>query len=294
MPELRYGQAEGLMSPRSRPVRVIAVCSGKGGVGKTTVSVNLALGLRMLDLEVMLLDADLGLANVDVLLGLQPTFNLSHVLSGHCTLEQTMVVGPMGVLVVPAASGQRRMAELDPAEHVGLVRAFSELTRPLDVLIIDNAAGVSDSVLTFSQAAQEAIVVACNEPASLTDAYALIKLLSRDHGVSRIKVVANMVRSASEGQEVFESLDRVAQRFLDVQLELLGSVPHDEMLKRAIRKQRAVVEAYPNSQSGAVFRQIAKRISRLEMPRGARGNLEFFVERMIGHGPLDAATGACA
>tara|TARA_R110000787_G_scaffold188679_7_gene300403 strand:+ start:8387 stop:9271 length:885 start_codon:yes stop_codon:yes gene_type:complete len=294
MAEFDYGQADGLRAGAGKPVRVIAVCSGKGGVGKTSLSVNLALALRMLNLEVMLLDADLGLANVDVLLGLQPAFNLSHVLSGQCTLEETMVEGPMGLMIVPAASGQRRMAGLDPAEHVGLINAFSEIKRPLDVLIIDNAAGLSDSVLTFSQAAQEAIVVACNEPASLTDAYALIKLLSRDYGVSRINVVANMVRSAAEGREVYEKLRRVTERFLDVNLELLGSVPHDEMLKRAIRKQKAVVEAYPGSASGAAFRQIALRASRFELPTGARGNLEFFVERLVASACPQVSAGAFA
>ena len=267
MPEIIYGQADGLRRPAERPVRVIAVSSGKGGVGKTSLSVNLGLGLRALGLEVMLLDADLGLANVDVLLGLQPSFNLSHVLSGQCTLEDTIVEGPKGLMIVPAASGQRRMSELDPAEHVGLIRAFSDIQRPLDMLIIDTAAGLSDSVLTFSQAAQEVIVVACNEPASLTDAYALIKLLSRDRGVGRIQVVPNMVRSQAEGREVFENLSRVSERFLDVQLEFLGAVPHDDMLRRAIRKQRAVFEMYPNSASGNAFRQIARKVSHFEAPR---------------------------
>ncbi|MCK5771051.1 MinD/ParA family protein [Algiphilus sp.] len=278
------GQAEGLSSPETRPVRVLAVASGKGGVGKTNVAVNLALAMQLAEQRTMLLDADLGMGNVDVLLGLQPQFNLMHVLGGHCTLDEALLEGPLDLAIVPAASGKQRMADLGHAEHIGLVNAFSSLTRPLDTLIIDTAAGISDSVVTFSRAAQEVLVVACNEPASLTDAYALIKVLSREHGIPRVHVVANMVKSAAEGFDVYESLKRVAARFLDVRIEYLGHVPHDDFLRRAVQRQRGVVEAYPGAPSSVAFRELAARILRWPLPSGARGDTEFFVERVVGGG----------
>jgi flagellar biosynthesis protein FlhG len=285
-------QASGLAAMRlQRPVQVIAVTSGKGGVGKTSTSVNLAVSMAMDGRRVMLLDGDLGLANIDVMLGLQPQRNLSHVLDGSCALEDTIITGPAGVMVVPASSGKRNMAELSPAEHAGLVRAFSELRRPLDTLIVDTAAGIADSVITFSQASQEIVVVVTNDPQSLTDAYALIKVLSRDHGVRRFQVLSNMTHSPAEAREIYENLRRVSERFLNVTLVDLGTVPADEWLRRAVRRQRAVVDAYPSAPSAQTYRQLAKRIAAWSMPDGARGNLEFFVERLISGG---VATGVAA
>jgi flagellar biosynthesis protein FlhG len=275
-------QASGLrLLKPAQPVRVLAVASGKGGVGKTSVSVNLAVAMAMAGRKVMLLDGDLGLANVDVMLGLQPSCNLSHVLEGKCSLEDTVLEGPAGVLVVPASSGKQHMAELSAAQHAGLVQAFSDLARPLDTLIVDTAAGIAGSVITFSQASQHIIVVVTNDPTSLTDAYALIKVLNRDHGIRRVQVLANMTHGAAEVREIYENLRRVAEKFLDVTLSFMGSVPDDEWLKRAVRRQRAVVEAYPNSPAAKAFQQLAHKADRWSLPEGARGNLEFFVERLV-------------
>lgn len=275
-------QASGLrLLKPAQPVRVLAVASGKGGVGKTSVSVNLAVAMAMAGRKVMLLDGDLGLANIDVMLGLQPSCNLSHVLEGQCSLEDTVLEGPAGVLVVPASSGKQHMSELSAVQHAGLVQAFSELARPLDTLIVDTAAGIAGSVITFSQASQHIIVVVTNDPTSLTDAYALIKVLNRDHGIRRIQVLANMTHGPAETREIYENLRRVAEKFLDVTLSFMGSVPDDEWLKRAVRRQRAVVEAYPNSAAAKAFRELAAKAERWSLPQGARGNLEFFVERLV-------------
>ena len=283
-------QARGLRNLRpATPVKVIAVASGKGGVGKTSVSVNLSLALQQAGKRTMLLDADLGLANVDVLLGLTPRFNLSHVLDGRCSLADTLLEGPLGLQIVPAASGLARMSQLSAAEHAGLIRAFSELETPLDALVIDTAAGIAADVVTFAQAAQELIVVACNEPSSITDAYALIKVLSRDHGVERVHVLSNMARSALEGREVYEKLCRVAERFLQVNLSYAGTIPYDDWLRRSIQRQCSVVEAYPSSPAAMAFRQLARRADAWTPPPGARGNLEFFVERLVG-GPARAGS----
>lgn len=267
--------------PPPAPVRVIAVTSGKGGVGKTNVSANLGTALAMSGRRVMLMDADLGLANVDVLLGLQPVYNLFHVISGERSLEEIMVPGPAGMQVIPASSGLKGMVELSHLEHVGLVRAFSELRFPPEVLVVDTAAGISDSVVTFSKAAHEVLVVVCDEPSSITDAYALIKLLNREHGLFRFRIVANMVRSAQEGSELFRKLTRVTDRFLDATLDYAGAIPHDEYVRKAVQKQRAVVEAYPRSRAALAFGKLAQRTRQWPPPVGARGSIEFFVERLV-------------
>lgn len=267
--------------PPRQAVRTIAVSGGKGGVGKTSVAVNLALCLAEAGHDTLLLDTDLGLANVDVLLGLSPKFTLADVVSGRCTIDETILTGPKGLLVVPAASGKRHMTELSAAEHVGLIRAFSDLERPLDTMIIDTAAGLGDSVLTFSQAAHDVVIVVCNEPASITDAYALIKVLSRERGVSRVNILANMVRSSGEGRELFDKLSRVTDKFLQVNLNFIGAIPFDEWMRRAIQRQQAVVQAYPASAASMAFRALAQRIDKWAAPSIPRGDVEFFVERML-------------
>jgi flagellar biosynthesis protein FlhG len=282
MSEMRVDQAAGLRRmAQPRPVRVIAITSGKGGVGKTNVSVNLSVALSDTGKRVMLLDADLGLANVDVLLGLRPESNLSHVIDGKRTLEEVIVKGPSGIMVVPAASGVKRLAELSSIENAGLIRAFSELNHDIDTLIIDTAAGINESVTSFSRAAQEVVVVVCDEPASITDAYALIKVLSTDFGLHRFRVLANQVQSAQEGRDLFSKISRVTDRYLDVTLEFMGVVPHDDYLRKAVRKQRPVVQAYPRSRSSLAFKNLALKTDRWPVPGAAGGHLEFFVERLI-------------
>jgi flagellar biosynthesis protein FlhG len=266
------------------PVKVIAITGGKGGVGKTTVSTNLAVALAAARQEVMLFDADLGRANVDVLLGLHARFHLGNVLDGECALEDVIVTGPHGLQVVPAASGSQRMANLSAAEHAGLIRAFSDLYHRIDTLIIDTPAGLHDSVVTFTKAAHHVVVVVCDEPASITDAYGLIKVLSREHGVRRFQVLANQTRRTGEGAELFQKIQRVCDRFLDVGLEFCGSVPDDDYLRRAVQRQMAVVDAYPTSAASRALKNLASTADKWSVPTVARGHLEFFVERMLGVG----------
>lgn len=264
-----------------KPVKVLAVSSGKGGVGKTNVSVNLAAQLAGMGKDVMLFDADLGLANVDVLLGLSPKYSLSHVIDGSVTLEEVLLVGPNGMHIVPAASGIQRMAELGHAEHAGLIRSFSELSQPLDYLIIDTAAGISDSVTSFVRAAREVLIVVCDEPSSLTDAYALIKVLNHDYGIQRFHMVANRVRTAAEGHELFTKLARVTNKFLDLTISYAGSIPEDELVRRAVQQQKPVSLAYPSSPAARAFAELARRVDKWPLPSSAEGHLEFFVERLI-------------
>ena len=264
-----------------RPVQVIAVTGGKGGVGKTSVSVNLATALAAASRRVVLLDGDLGLANADVFLGLSPRYTLAHVISGERTLDEVIVEAPQGFHVVPAASGAADLASMGAAEHLGVVRAFSSLAARLDVLIVDTAAGISQGVLQFSQAAQHVLIVICDEPASLTDAYALVKVLSRNHGVGRFRVLANRIRSPGGGAELFRRFERVTARFLDVVLEFAGEIPEDEYLRRSVREQRPVLAAYPASPAARAFKKLAITADTWPVPPGPRGNIEFFVERLV-------------
>jgi flagellar biosynthesis protein FlhG len=266
---------------QSRPVRVVAVASGKGGVGKTSVSINLATALAQAGRQVLLLDANLALANVDALLGLQPAYNLAHVLSGERRLGEVLVEAPGGFRVVPAAAGVRSMMGLGARELAGVVQAFSTLSTPPDVLLIDTAAGLSDEVVTFTHAAQEAIVVVCDEPGSIAAAGALIRLLARDYGQERFRVLANMARSIREGYELFGKIARVADPFTSVSLDFLGSLPHDDQLRQAVQKQRAVVEAFPASRVAQAFRKLAAKVDTWPLPAAPSGHVEFFVEQLL-------------
>ncbi len=275
-------QIEGLKrSAAPGPVQVIAVTGGKGGVGKTSVAVNLATALTTAGRRVLLLDGDLGLANVDVLLGLSPRYTLANVLNGERTLEEIIVQTPQGMQIVPAASGVAELANLGPAQHLGLVQAFSSLSQRLDVLVVDTAAGIADGVLRFSQAAQQVLLVVCDEPTSITDAYALVKVLSRNHGVSRFRVLANRTRSPGQGESLFAKLERVTDRFLDVTLEYAGEIPEDPFLQRSIREQKPVAIAYPSSPAALGFKKLAALADKWPVPEGPRGNLEFFMERLV-------------
>jgi flagellar biosynthesis protein FlhG len=277
-------QAQGIRQMKSsHPVRVIAVTSGKGGVGKSNVSVNLAVTLAQNGERVMVMDADMGLANIDVLLGLSPKMNLSHVVNGECSLEDTIIEGPSGVKIVPASSGIAAMSDLTPAQNAGVIRSFSELTQPVDTLIIDTAAGLSDSVVSFTRAAREVIVVVCDEPASITDAYAMIKVLNRDYGVDRFHVLSNQTTGIQQGRELYMKLSRVSEKYLDVALNFLGSIPYDDYLKKAVQKQKCVIETYPRSPAAMAFRQIAKKTQKWPVPKTMEGHLEFFIERLINY-----------
>ena len=264
-----------------KPVRVFAVTSGKGGVGKTNISVNLGVALAEFGHKVALFDADMGLANVDILLGLQPRFNFSHVLKGEKTLSEVMVTGPSGMRIVPGSSGIQKMSELTALEQAAVIRAFSDTDLDIDILIVDTAAGISSHVVNFAKACQEVVVVVCDEPTSLTDAYAFIKLLNRDHGICRFQVLTNMIQSAEQGRGLFFKLCKVTDRYLDVTLNFLGAIPDDDYLRKSVQQQAAVVQAFPQCRSAQAFRNLARITESWPLAEQATGHLEFFVERML-------------
>ena len=286
-------QANGLQTIGSQimnstnPVKVISITGGKGGVGKSNITLNTAICLAEMGKKVIIMDADLGLANIDIMLGLRVTRNLSHVIKGECSLDEILLEGPNGIKILPASSGTREMAQLSEMEHAGLIRAFSELSANVDVLLVDTAAGIADNVISFAQASQDLMVVVCDEPTSITDAYALIKILSVEHKMHRFRIVANMVRSSREGRDLFAKLTRVTDQFLDVTLDYVGSVPFDENVRNAVKKQQALVKLFPKSEASLAFNHLADKVNGWPIAKTAKGNIEFFMERLVQGGILD-------
>ncbi|MDI9817638.1 MULTISPECIES: MinD/ParA family protein [unclassified Legionella] len=275
-------QAAGLRNlSRSKPVQVIAITAGKGGVGKSNISVNLAIGLARKNKKVLLLDADLGLANVDIMLGLHAKYNLSHVVQGICPLSEIILQGPGGVSIIPASSGTEYMSQLSPSEHAGIIDSFNELTDDVDYMIIDTAAGISDTVLSFARSSQELIVIVCDEPTSLTDAYAFIKVMAKRYDWSHFHILANMVRNIKDGRELFNKLYRVTEHFLDVSLDYIGAIPFDERVHEAVKKQKPVLLAHPESNAAKSFLHLVERVEDWPPKCALGGNTSFFLERLV-------------
>jgi len=260
--------------------QVIAVSGGKGGVGKTTLAVNLGAALANAGQRVLLLDGDFGLANIDVQLGLTPRYTLQHVLSGERTLAEIIQPVSERLYVVPSASGVASMARLSTTEHAAIVQAFATLPQSFDTLLVDTAAGIGEQVLQLASAAAHVLIVLCDEPASLTDAYGLIKVLGRDCGVRRFQILSNRVSHGESGEMLFRRLQKVTDRYLDVQLQYAGEVPEDPLLVKAVRSQRAVVQAYPGSPSARALSLLAARTREWRLPSAGTGRIEFFFERL--------------
>ncbi len=262
-------------------VQVLAVTSGKGGVGKTNASINLAIALAKQGKRVMLMDADLGLANIDVSLGLHCPFNMAHVMGGERAFKDIVMTGPHGIKIVPAASGIYEMSALNNEQLQHLIQAFSEFDETLDYLVIDTAAGISDMVLAFLNAAHQILVVACDEPSSITDAYALMKVMNQRFSTNRFHFMASMVKNEKHGRGLYHKLERVVEHYLKASVMYLGSVPRDEQLGQANRQQKAVVDAAPLSNSSRAYERMASAIARWPAPDRLSGNMEFFVERLL-------------
>lgn len=252
----------------------IAITSGKGGVGKTNLSVNLAICLAAKRMEVTLLDADFGLANADVLLNLQPPVNLAHVMSGQCELEDVLTEAPGGIRFVPGASGLVRMADLSTFERHRMLELLREIERGADLLVLDCGAGISRNVVTFASAADLCLVVTTPEPTAITDAYAAIKVITQESRGARLGLVVNLCRSKAEGRSTYERVAEVAARFLELALSDFGYILSDERVGLAVRQRMPLVLRYPRSSSAACIAGIATRLARdLEQGRGPSGFL---------------------
>jgi flagellar biosynthesis protein FlhG len=270
------------IEPVSRP-RVITVTSGKGGVGKSNIVANLGITLSRMGQRVLILDADLGLANIDILLGLTPRFNIKDVFSREKTLPEVIVEGPCGIKILPASSGIQEMAELSETQKLFLLNELDNYSDNLDIVLIDTGAGISSNVIYFNIAAQDRIVVANNEPTSITDAYALIKVLVTKYSEKRFKLLINRPSSAKEAENVYRNLVKVADRFLggEVSIDYLGYIPQDPAIGKAVLKQQAAVELFPSSPASQGFNEIAQKIIDMEPGRVLDGNIKFFWRRLV-------------
>ena len=265
-----------------RPPEVIGVASGKGGVGKTTVSINLAVALVGLGHKVALFDADLGLANAQLALGVRPPFNFSHVLEGKKSLNEVVVRTPQGVLLVPGASGVQKMASLDRSDVGQIVSAFSELDGDVDYLIVDAAAGIAESVMLMMAATQRRFIVVRDEPSSIADAYGAIKVLVRDYKLDEIYLIPNMVASQVAGRQLYSRINDVCSRFLGHSLRYLHTIEADEQVLSSQRHHRSILEHAPSSAAARDFRLLAEATRALEPIEYPSGAVQFFMDRLCG------------
>ncbi len=263
-------------------IRVIAITSGKGGVGKTYVTANLAYILSRMKKKTLIFDADMGLANIDVILGIFPKDNMHHVLLGEKSLSEVIVPGPGGIKILPAASGIQEMAELSKGQKLTLMDELNDLNEDFDFMLIDTAAGITGNVLYFNMAAKEIIVIVSPEPTSLTDAYALIKILYNGHAEKRIMLIVNMAKNSHEAQEVFARLSKATEHFLDLSIEYLGYIIYDEKVTEAVKQQKMFAEIYPYTQASKCLSSIAKKICREKPEKYNLGSMKFFSRAIVG------------
>lgn len=263
-------------------IRVISVTSGKGGVGKTNIVANLAEAIQHLKKRVLILDADLGLANMDILLGLNPRYTIDHVLSGEKRLEDVIITAPGGFKLLPAASGIQELTELDKTQRLFLLSELDALQEQFDVILIDTGAGISANVMYFNFAAMERVVIVTNEPTSLTDAYALIKVLTNKYHQKRFKVLVNSARSDVEANRIFKSLSIVADKYLgSLSLDYLGWIPYDKLIPKAVRKQKTVLNMNPDTPASKSFIALAKRLLAKDDESYFEGDIKFFWHQLL-------------
>jgi flagellar biosynthesis protein FlhG len=257
-------------------LRSIAVTSGKGGVGKTTVVANLACLMARMNLRVLVLDADMGLANIDLLFGLSPSYTMKDFLDGSRGLREILLEGPSGMRILPAGSGVWELTHLTSEQRLSLMGEINALRGEHDVLLIDTAAGVSPNVLHFNAVAEEVVILVTPEPTSITDAYALIKLMSLRYRRKRFLVLVNESRNEQEAKQVFQGLNGVVERFLQFSLTNLGSLPWDSAVSRAIKSQRALVELFPEARVVQRLREVAQQLRALPARKESFGEMTLF------------------
>jgi flagellar biosynthesis protein FlhG len=240
--------------------KIIAVTSGKGGVGKTNIVSNLAIAMRKTGYHVMVIDADLGLSNIDVLLNLAPKYNFQHVIDGEKTIKDIVIEGPCGIKILPASSGTQELTVLNKSHKSKIIEAIESLKNDLDVLIIDTAAGISDNVTFFCLFAQEIVIVTSPEPTAITDAYALIKVLFTKYQKTKFNVLVNSVKNDEDASDIFKRFSLATERFLKISPNYLGFIPYDESVQKAARIQKAFVDIFPKSIAAKKILQIASKL----------------------------------
>jgi flagellar biosynthesis protein FlhG len=278
--EKRLMAATAIQNRAESATRVIAITSGKGGVGKTNIVANLGHTLASLGLKVLILDADWGLGNLDVLLGLAPKFNLSHVIAGEKSVPEVIVSGPGDMKILPASSGIQELTSLTFDQKVRVLTQLDLLVDSVDILLIDTAAGISTNVMDFNVTAQEIMVVVSPEPTSLTDAYALMKVLSLKYAEKNCKLLVNQAGSVQEALDIYRQLDMVVKKFLDISIDYVGCVLYDDRVRQGVRRQKIVTETYPGCKASRCFAALAKRIASMPMSKQPCGDSNFFWDHL--------------
>lgn len=272
--------AEGSRPAPAPRARVIAIASGKGGVGKSNIAVNLALSLCKLGQRVVLFDADLGLANADVLLGINPKHNLTHFFHAGKSLIDIMSEGPLGLKVIASGNGLAQLADLSEQDRDRLLSHFALLEDRADWLVVDTGAGISRNVMAFTQAADEVVVVTTPEPTARLDAYGLIKTLAASRYAGRIRVLVNMAEEEREGEDTAKLMETLSVRFLNAQVESLGVIRRDRQIGRAVSAQTPFSLAFPDCQASQLLLSVASRLSDSPLPE--QGGLGAFLKRLGG------------
>jgi flagellar biosynthesis protein FlhG len=269
-----------LRQENQRFTRVFSVTSGKGGVGKTAIVSNLAMILAKQGKKVLVIDADLGLANIDVIFGLAPCYNLNHFFNGEQSLRGIIAEGPGGIKILPAGSGIQSFTHLDAGMKMLFLEELDTLHGEFDVVLIDTEAGISENVTYFTVAAQDILVVTTPDPTAITDAYALMKLLSTRYDQKRFYLVVNFAGSSEEGLEVFQKLTMVSHRYLDISIDYLGCIIADKRMPEAVRRQKTVVELFPGGRSALAIESLASGLDSAPV-RQPKGSLQFFWKQFL-------------
>lgn len=262
-------------------MKVISVTGGKGGIGKTTITVNLAVSLAKSGKRVLIFDADLGLANVDVMLGLKPERTIKDYIEGLCGLNEICITGPHGIQIIPASSGVQSVADLSNAAAFELIHAFSSLTTEFDVMLIDLASGISRQVIDLTHAAQNILVVICNEPSSLVDSYAVIKVLHQKYGRNKFGVIVNKVKNLQEGYHVFLRFQETVAKFINVGVEYVGYIPQDDYITIAARESATICDKYPTAPAAKALREIQDGMLQWAEAGVDAGGIQFFFEKLV-------------
>ena len=273
---------------RNHYTKIISITSGKGGVGKTNIVCNLAYCFASMGKRVMIMDADLSLGNVSVILGIIPKYNISQVIYGNKQLKDIIISDSNGILVLPASSGVPELSNLSESQKIALMSRFDEFTgdidgsgEPIDILLIDTGAGISSNVLYFNLAASEIYIVVTPEPTSITDAYALIKVLNVKYGEKYFRVIVNNVRSEKEAKEVYKHLSLVSDKFLKVTLNYLGYVLNDENIPRSVIMQKPALSLFPDSKASECIKKLAYSILSQKDNKIPNGNIQFFLNKLL-------------
>jgi len=270
------------LSPTISGPRVVAVTSGKGGVGKTNVVGNLAVAYQRMGKRVLIFDADLGLANIDIIFGINPQHTIEDVIRGEKELSQIIVRGPEDIAIIPASSGVQELAHLTEGHKINLLNEFDILNSMFDILLIDTSAGISSNVIYFNLAAQERIVVLTPEPTSITDAYALMKVMFNQHQTKNFSLLVNMVKDESEARSVYKHLTRVAAKFMvSISIDYAGFIPWDNHLHEAVSRREPVTCCFPEAPSSHSFKELARYLLNRTNGRSNDGNIKFFWKRLI-------------